>query len=94
MAYFLFKPSPDNRASKPDEILNKLSVLWDKLGKPATSPFFVVEIETRPLDAYEPLRLLPKGKETTSEVVSAALQDSQPLFAFKIANCRKVGSQS
>jgi hypothetical protein len=94
MAYFLFKPSPDQRAASPNEIFGKLGDLWDRLGKPEKFPFYLVEIKTEAMNAYEPLRLLPKAEESTSEAVSAALQDSQPLFSFEIADCRKVGSQS
>jgi len=63
LAYFLFKPSPDDRTAGPEDIFDKLADLWDRLGKPATFPFHVVEIEAKPLDAYEPLRLLAKGAE-------------------------------
>jgi hypothetical protein len=54
LAYFSFKPSPDKRAARPDDILNKLIDLWNRLGKPAMFPFFLVEIETQPLEAYDP----------------------------------------
>lgn len=82
MAYFLFKPSPDDRAATPDEIYDELTSLWLRIGEPAQFPFYVVEIEAQPLDAYEPLRLLPKGEEATAEAVRAALQEPEPLFDF------------
>jgi hypothetical protein len=90
LAYFLFKPSPDDRAADPDDVHKKLTDLWDRLGKPSTFPFHVVEIETKPLDAYEPLGLLPKGDEATAEAVCAALQDSKPLFDFTSYRVRPI----
>jgi hypothetical protein len=92
VAYFLFKPSPDQRAANPDQIFGKLGDLWDRLGKPETFPFYLVEIEIKPAVAYEALRHLPKGKESTSEAVTAALQDSTPLFSLENFKCRKVGA--
>jgi len=91
LAYFLFKPSPDNGAAKPDDIFNKLNDLWDRLGKPAIFPFHLVEIEAKPLEAYESLRTMKKGKEATAEAVYAALQDSKPLFHFGSYRVRHVG---
>ena len=91
LAYFLFKPSPDKRAAKPDDIFNKLTDLWNRLGKPATFLFHVVEIETIPLEAYGPLRLAVKGKETTADAVRAALLDSRPLFHFGDYRLRRIG---
>jgi hypothetical protein len=91
LAYFLFKLSQDDRAAKPDEIFDKLADLWDRLGSPANFPFHVVEIEAKSLDAYEPLRLLPKGDEATSEAVCVALQDSRPLFDFGGYRVRQAG---
>jgi hypothetical protein len=93
LAYFLFKPSPDDRAARPHDILDKLAALWDRLGRPATFPFSVVEIEANPLDTYEPLRLLPKGEEATADAVSTALQDSKPLFSFTGFKCQRVGGK-
>jgi hypothetical protein len=90
MAYFLFKPSPDKRAAKPDDIFAKLTDLWDKLGKPKRFPFHMVEIEVKSTASYEPLRNSPKGKKATSKAVRAALQDSEPLFSFKAHVCRSV----
>lgn len=94
LAYFLFKPSPDPRAAKPDDILGKLTDLWNLLGKPASFPFHVVEIETKPLEAFEPLRLLVKGEEATSEAVCAALQDTKPLFHFGDHRIRRVEQEA
>jgi hypothetical protein len=51
-----------------------------------------VEIETRPLEAYGPLRLLVKGEEATADAVCAALLDSKPLFQFASYRVRRVGS--
>ena len=92
LAYFLFEPSPDARAAKPDVIFDKLTHLWDRLGRPAKFSFHVVEIEASPLDTYEPLRSLPKGDEATAEAVSAALQDTRPLFHFGGYRVRQVGA--
>lgn len=91
LAYFTFKPSPDKQAATPNDIFNKLTDLWNRLGKPATFPFFLVEIETRPLETYEPLREMPKGEEATAEAVCAALLDSKPLFRFGPYRVRQVG---
>lgn len=91
LAYFTFKPSPDKQAATPDDIFDKLTDLWDRLGKPETFPFYLVEIETRPLEAYEPLRQSPKGEEGTAEAVCAALLDSKPLFQFSDNRVRRVG---
>lgn len=93
VAYFLFEPSPDKRAATPNQILDQLTSIWDKLGKPVAFPFYLVTIEAIQLAAFEPLRSLPKGKESTAEAVVAALQDSQPLFSFTNFTCRKVGDQ-
>jgi hypothetical protein len=93
MAYFLFKPSPDNQAAKPDDIFSQLGNLWNILGRPGAFPFHVVEIEIQPLDAYEPLRGLAKGEEATAEAVCAALLDSKPLFSFKSFKTRMVGGK-
>jgi len=91
LAYFVFKPSPDERAATPADVFGKLTDLWHLLGSPTSFPFYLVEIETKPLEAYEPLRLLTKGEDATAEAVSAALQDSKPLFAFAVSNIRKIG---
>lgn len=94
LAYFLFKPSPYPSAAKPDDIHGKLSDLWNLLGKPTSFPFYVVEIETKPLDAFEKLRLLKKGEEATTEAVCAALQDTKPLFHFGDYRIRRVGQET
>jgi hypothetical protein len=91
LAYFLFKPSPDPRAAKSDDIFGKLTDLWHLLGKPASFPFYVVEIECKPLEKYEPLRLLVKGEEATTEAVCAALQEPTPLFQFSDYRIRRIG---
>jgi hypothetical protein len=93
LAYVLFQPSPSKQTARPDLVFDMLGALWDKLGRPEKFPFFVVEIEAKPLTAYRSLQGLPKSEDQTSEAVSAALQDvKQPLFDFRIAQCRKVGS--
>jgi len=91
LAYFLFKPSPDPQAATPDDIYEKLTDLWRLLAKPTSFQFTVVEIETTPLEAYEPLRLLVKGKESTAESVCAALQDTKPLFKYDVHCIRRIG---
>lgn len=82
MAYFIFKPSPTSRAAKSEDVFEKLSNFWSLLGKPTIFPFWLVEIEMKTLESYEPLRSLKKGDEGTSEEVCAALQDTTPLFDF------------
>jgi len=94
LAYFLFKPSPDPRSATPDDILGKLRELWTLLGEPKSFPFYVVEIETTPLESYEPLRVLEKGSGATAEAVVAALQDSKPLFQFGRHTIRQVGQEN
>jgi Domain of unknown function (DUF6946) len=94
LAYFLFKPSPDRQAATFDDIKEKLCVLWDKLGKPETFPFYVVEIEMASLDAYESIRHLAKGQETTSALVTAALKGESPLFAFESFRVERIGEDS
>jgi hypothetical protein len=90
LAYFLFEPSPDDRAAKPDDIFDKLADLWQRLGVPTTYSFNVVEIQAKPLEAYEPLRRLPKGQEVTAEAICVALQDSRALFDFGSYRVRQV----
>ena len=48
LAYFLFKPSEDDRAATTDQILGKLTQLWETLGSPATFPFHLVEVKICP----------------------------------------------
>ena len=91
LAYFLFKSSPDSRGARPDEIFDKLTDLWHLLREPANFPFYVVEIETEPLEAYQPLSLLAKGEDATAEAVCAALQDTIPLFHFCDHSIRQIG---
>ncbi len=92
LAYFLFKPSPDTRAAKADDIFKQLSRLWNLIGTPAAFPFSAVEIE---LEEQPVFTALPKTKgEATAEVVCAALQGSEPLFTFKQVKIRQVGPQS
>lgn len=94
LAYFLFKPSPDPKSATPDDILVKLKDLWTLLGNPTSFPFYVVEIDIKPLETYEQLRLLVKGEEATSESICAALQDSKPLFQFGDHRIRQVGQEA
>ena len=92
LAYFLFRPSDDPRTAQPDEVFRHLGILWDKLGKPASFPFAVVEIPLNPTEAYEQLRSLPKGEPSTAKAIIAALQDpATPLFDFGEAQIRLVG---
>lgn len=91
LAYFLFEPSPDKRAASPSEVFGKLTDLWNRLGKPATFLFHLVEIEATPLPAYEAIRLLPKGEESTAEAICAALQASDPLFRFGVYQIQQIG---
>ncbi len=92
MAYFQFKPSPDPRTAAPNETLEKLSDLWNQLGGPTGFPFYLVEIEIHPTDAYAPLRMLAKGDKSTAKIVRAALEQPVPLLSFSNVRSRKVGS--
>ncbi len=91
LAYFLFKPSPDPKSATPEAILGKLDALWTLLGKPEGFPFYVVEIEIAPLEAYKAIQPLKKADEATAEAVASALQDSKPLFRFVGHTIHRVG---
>ncbi len=94
LAYFVFKPSPDQRSASTLEVKSQLGKLWRKLGCPSQFPFYVVEIEIEPTSAFEPLRHLPKGESSTSDAVISALLDSTPLFYFRNANTHVISGDS
>ena len=91
MAYFLFQENGKPRGASSDAIFDRLGSLWECLGKPAAFPFWVVDISMQATAAYESLRNLPKGSQSTSEAVVAALQGSEPLFLFSCPRIRRVG---
>jgi hypothetical protein len=94
LAYIVFKPSPDRQSATADSVAVELLRLWTLLGRPASFPFYVVEIEIMPTDAYEPLRLLPKGQDSTAQAVKAALYRPEPLFSFKNSRIRRIGEEA
>lgn len=94
LAYLSFTPSPDRRAATAAEIRTRLSDLWERLGKPESFPFYLVELETTPLESFAPLAALPKGEEATSLAVCAALQGGTPLFEFGRPVVTRIGSIS
>jgi hypothetical protein len=91
LAYLVFKPSPDPRSARPDELFQQLTNLWNLLGTKAF-PFHLVEIELEQLRAFKEL---PKTKgPATDEAVRAALQGPAPLFTFRQVRIRKAGTQT
>lgn len=90
LAYFLFKPSNDNRSATSGHICEELSRLWSLLGSPESFPFYVVEIEMTSTSLHNSLCERPKNEET-SEEVSAALQGDSPLFEFGDFRITQIG---
>lgn len=93
MAYFLFEPLPGLPFAEVHEIHDRLSDLWNLLGGPQAFPFHLVEIETQPLPAYEPLLLLQPGEEATEDAVWAALEGNDPQLAFPAFAIHNVADQ-
>ena len=95
VAYFVFKPTSDQRSATPEQIYERLFDLWKLIGYPSSFPCHVVEIGMTDTLAFAPLRGLPKGKEATADVVRAALQDvATPMFTFGGIMCRTVANKA
>lgn len=91
MAYLLFKPSANSQTATSETIFSQLNQLWALIGKPQSFPFFVVEVTIEPTAEFESIRHLPKSQKDTSDAVTAALLDDEPLFEFPSNTIKRVG---
>jgi len=94
LTYFLFEPSGDEKTESAGDVYNQLEALWKLLRSPVGFPFSVVEITTRPTDAFDAIKHLPKNEQSTSDTVVAALLSETPLFDFSEFKIRRVGGNS
>jgi len=94
LAYSLFELPSFRQEAGHGDIVVRLRDLWSKLGNPQSFPFYAVTIKIEPLEAYESIRHLPKGRETTADSVIAALQSDSPLFEFQQYQVQKIEENS
>jgi hypothetical protein len=80
LAYFKFAPSVAS-AARFDDYLLSLELLHGRLGNPIDYPFFLVEIQIAPTEAFRCIENLTKGESDTAVRVRNALRDSK-LFEF------------
>jgi hypothetical protein len=80
LVYLQFTPLPDGGAQK-STLIEDLACLHAAIGAPAGFPFWLVEVSLEQTDAFETLRLLPKGSASTANAVIEALRNG-PLFRF------------
>lgn len=81
LAYLQFSPLPNGRRPEIEKLQRQLSKLDELLGSPTHFPFSLIEVETKPTEAFRRISGLPKGSPRTAEVVRAALVEV-PLFEF------------
>lgn len=83
MAYFLFRSeNPLRSTASTDAVENKLSELWDLIGRPHDLTFCIVEIGIHPTAVYTDALLLKKGLDSTADVVVEKLMGLKPIFKF------------
>jgi hypothetical protein len=91
LAYLVFKSSRDPKTADIQTIRDDLTRLSCLLGSPEQFPFYLVEVQLTPTDAFAAIASLPKGKEATEQQVRAALHGSDPLFSFEKPCVTRVG---
>ena len=89
LAYLQFLPRPDDHPTDVVGPLNDLTQFHQLLGSPTGFPFYLVEVEARPLPDFERIKNLPKGSTQTAHVVRSALRNG-PLFEFASWRLKKV----
>ncbi len=99
LSYFLFKMKSTNMEStedgtKTDQMVERLTELWNFLGEPEGFPFSVVEIEIEPTEIYETkIRPLPRREADTRNTIIGTLQNNHTLFNFPAFSIRAVEQQ-
>lgn len=78
LAYVLFTPSPSPQTATPAAIGAQLALLRALLGRPASFPFFLVEINLALTANFEGLMSQGAG----AAEVMAAIEGNEPLFTF------------
>lgn len=91
LAFLLFKPSHDPQTATPLTILNDLAHLWCLLGKPATFPFYLVQVRVEYTEAYNRIAGLQKASKETAQTVKQALVHDSTLFKFSEASILNIG---
>jgi hypothetical protein len=91
LAYFKFTPSPVPSAARCDKYIDALKLLHSRLGNPSDYPFFFVEIQIAPTDAFRVIEPLPKGETATAKKVRKTVRDSK-LFEFLSYRIHRIGS--
>jgi hypothetical protein len=90
LAYFEFTPPPDGRSGRHDEYRTRMESLHALLGSPVKFPFFIVEIQIAPTEAFHSIEKLPKGDRATGISVRNALRDHK-LFEFISNRMKRIG---
>lgn len=80
LAYLLFGPSPDSKATSATTLQNELSRLLNLLGNPKDFPFYLVEATLSPTSVFQAISNLPKGAITADTAVIPALLGKYPMF--------------
>ena len=81
LVYLHFVPSPDDRSATTEHYVAELTRLHERLGRPNSFPFRVIEMPLEATRAFDAIKDLDKHSPATSERVREALCGG-PLFTF------------
>ncbi|ACB76290.1 hypothetical protein [Opitutus terrae] len=93
LVYLHFAPSPDRASASTEHYLRELERFHERLGKPSTLPFRVVEMPLSFNDAFKAIRGLDKRSPATAAHVKRALC-AGALFTFGEPVMVSIGSVS